>query len=215
MLFFKRTRQIQARIQEYLDSAAEVLEAYQRGLDYYVGRGITPHFQALVDEIHAKESQADDLRRDIELELYKRSLLPESREDIFRLLEVIDQIPNKCEDILRQILTQKLDIPADLHGEIRELAQVAGTMMGLIREGVAEVFGDNRQVHNITSRIDQQESVGDRLQQSAIQKLFNIDRVDTADKVLFRDIINEIGSVCDLADDVGISLDILSVKRLA
>jgi uncharacterized protein Yka (UPF0111/DUF47 family) len=66
MLFFKRTRQIQARIQEYLDSAAEVLEAYQRGLDYYVGRGITPHFQALVDEIHAKESQADDLRRDIE-----------------------------------------------------------------------------------------------------------------------------------------------------
>lgn len=212
MTFFKRTRQIQERIQNYLDGAADVIECYQRSLDYYFGRGITPHFQALVDEIHAKESQADDLRRNIEIELYKRSLLPELREDIFRLLEVVDQIPNHCEDILRQILTQSLDIPANLHGEIRELAQIANIMMNLIRDGVKEVLNGNRQVQDITSQIDQQESVGDRLQQSAIQKLFQMD-LDLAEKLLYRSIINEIGSVCDLADDVGIALDILSVKR--
>jgi uncharacterized protein len=212
MIFFKRTQKLLEHIRDYLDSVNDVLECYQRGLDYFFGRGATPHFQALVDEIHTKESHADDLRRDIELELYQKSLLPEAREDIFRLLEVIDQIPNHAEDILRQIQVEHLEIPEFLQSTIRELARVAKDMTKLIHTGVFEVFGANRDIRKITNKIDQLESVGDRLQQSATEKLFSSD-LDKADKILMRDIINEAGKLCDLADDVGISLDILSVKR--
>ncbi len=211
-MFFKRTQKLLEHIQEYLDGVNEVMECHRRGLDYFFGHGATARFHALVDEIHSKESHADDLRLDIEVELYKRSLLPESREDIFRLLEIIDKIPNHAEDVLRQIQMEQLEIPEFLHDPIRELAGVAADMAGLLRTGVSEVFGANQGLQKITSDIDRLESVGDRLQQSAIKKLFASD-LDKADKILLRDIINEIGKLCDLADDVGIFLNILSVKR--
>ncbi|MEK0368345.1 MAG: DUF47 family protein, partial [Nitrosopumilus sp.] len=45
-------------------------------------------------------------RREIEISLYEKALIPESRGDILGLLEAVDRIPNKAESVAFQMQTE-------------------------------------------------------------------------------------------------------------
>lgn len=212
MLMWKKNKQIRDRIQRYLETAQDVLSDFRMHLNYYFEHGLDTHFNDLTHELHLKESKADDIRRDIELDLYAQSLLPESREDIFNLLERIDMVPNQSEDILRNLYIQKVSVPEFLHASMLELADVAAEAFQAVVEGVIDVLGKAERVEAINRKIDRCESLGDQLEMRMIEQIFQSDVADF-DKILLRDTVRAVGLLCDLSDDVSLVLSIFSVKR--
>ena len=212
MFMLKKNRLLLEQIHEYLDTCDEVLHDFVANLGYYFANGPDAHFNKAVNEIHGKESRADDIRHKIELDLFEKSLLPETREDLFFLLERLDLIPNQAEDVLRKLWIQKLTLPAHLRDDMIELAKTAVQTFQSVAKGVREVLGRNVGVERIALRIDSAESVGDQLEHDLVARVFASD-IPTADKILQRDIVREVGSLCDLADDVGMLMNVINVKR--
>ena len=87
MFMWKKNKLLMEQIQHYLDVAQETLDSFSEGLHHYAENGLDDAFSRIVDATHQKESTADGIRREIEVELFKKSLLPESREDLMLLLE--------------------------------------------------------------------------------------------------------------------------------
>lgn len=212
MFAFKKNREIRHRIDAYIDTVLKVVMAFRTGLSHYMEKGIDAHFHSLVEAIHADESHADDIRREIEVKLFAQSLLPESREDIFLLLETIDMLANQSEDVLRQIAMQQLALPSELHAEVAELADIAVRAAKAVVDAVRDVLGKAQNAEDAINLIDRIEGVGDRIEQRIIGTIFKFD-APTAEKILWRDLVEAIGSLCDLAEDVGLRLSIMAVKR--
>ncbi|MFO7821247.1 MAG: DUF47 family protein [Lentisphaeria bacterium] len=212
MFMFKKNKKMLEEFDSYLQTAGELLDDFKAALDYYFENGPDDHVQNLANEIHIKESRCDDIRRHIELEIFEKSLLPESREDIFLLLERLDNLPNQAEDILRTLWTQQQELPQDTHPQVAELAELGVKMFGYIREGVKTVLGRGESIEELLTKVDTAESVGDQIQYKLVAQVFAKDMA-VAEKMLCRDAIREIGALCDMADDVALLLNIINVKR--
>ena len=93
MFMFQKNLAIRKKIEDYLNMVNETIEMYAEGMAYYLEHKIDDHFRTLLEKAHGCESKADDLRREIESELFEKSLLPEVREDIMHIIENMYKIP--------------------------------------------------------------------------------------------------------------------------
>ena len=79
MILWKKEKEIQRAIEEYLLETENCLEAFGQAFEVYFAEGLSDNFQQQIDKTHAHESKADDERREIEYAMYDRALIPESR----------------------------------------------------------------------------------------------------------------------------------------
>ena len=98
MFMLKRNRELRQRLKEYLSAGLKTIDSFKEGLHHYCAHGLEglDAFAAATDR---DESACDQLRRTIELELFSKSLMPESREDIMVLLEHVDLVMNDVDGL--------------------------------------------------------------------------------------------------------------------
>ena len=213
MFSWKKNAQINDGIIEYLRIVRECLDAFQEGVKHALKRGYDAHFTRLVDEAHKKESGADSVRRDIEFRLYERSLLPDSREDLLLLLERLDAIPNRAEEVLRDLEIQRINIPEPIHGAVKELTKLGIKTFELITEAVEDAIGPGEKIKDLARRIDDLESVADKVEQNCRRWIFRSSDIDLCQKVLLDNVINGIGDLCDEGEDAVYFLRVFVIKR--
>ena len=84
---FKKTRELDNKINEFFNNVSEAGLIYIRAITLYLEKGICEEFTQKRQEVSAFEARNDQLRRDVEAQLYEHTLLPDSRADVFELLE--------------------------------------------------------------------------------------------------------------------------------
>lgn len=210
---FKKQKQVESLIYKYLNSISLVQENFLKALNIYFEKGLNDReFDFMVEETHKAESRSDDLRYEIETMMYAKALIPESRGDILELMEAMDNVPNQLELILFMIQTQKLNVPEFLVPDIKDLVRVSLEACTLLIEEIEALFSESDRVDKIVSSIDQKESQGDHIERRIITKLFESD-LDTARKILVKELIIEIGEIADQADLVSRRVSIINIKR--
>lgn len=214
MLLFKRNQVIKDRIAAYLRVVTETLEVFDESMDYYLEHRIDEHFLTLVERIHRIESRADDLRRDIETELYRKSLLPEVREDIMLVIEKMDHVPNRAEKIMRRITTHNIILPSELDEQVRELTRLGVVCCKRLEPAVLDVLGPCEQIQDIVAQIDTDESVADHVEHALIYRIFHSD-YDPWDRLTYRDFVTWLAHLPDLAESISDNLTIFAIKRHA
>ncbi len=212
MLIFQKNFAIKQKIEDYLNVVNETLDKYEEGMTHYLSEGLDEHFHTLMEQTHGCESKADDLRREIEEELFEKSLLPEVREDIMRIIEQMDKIPGKCERILRRIWTHDIHLPKKLHDKVLELVTLGVQTCKPLREAVLDVLDNCEHIKEIARSIDSNESVGDHIEYDIIYKLFR-SKYDPWEKLIYRDIILWIAGLPDRAESICDQLTIFAIKR--
>lgn len=209
---WRKNKAILEKIRNYLKVSRSTVERFFEGLCHCIEHGRDTRFARFVDETHQLESDADTVRREIELTLFRKSLLPESREDIMLLLERFDEIPNQAEEILRTIQMEHLDLPPSVHEWVMELAKLGCETLSQASEAVENALQSADRVTELTREIDGKESVGDHLEQKAVSEIFD-SGAEIAVKILHRDLILKVGRLCDLAEDVAYFLKVFVAKR--
>ena len=212
-LFFSKTNKLLEMIEEYLEKVTECMEQARKTLLLYIDKGPCEEFNELVTKTHMAESRSDDLRREIEISLYEKALIPESRGDILGLLEAVDRIPNKAESVAFQMQTEALRIPDEFKSELRKIININFDIFKDIKRAIKAVFKNIKEVRNITNEIDKKESSSDSMERDLIKKLFS-SNIDIGEKILLKELIIEIGSISDRAEDTADRLNIMAVKRL-
>lgn len=211
-MFFNKQKSVEQMIGRYLEEVNACLDYLVDFIRHSVGDVDHQALGKIAAKVHQSESKADDIRREIELLLYGKALFPESRGDILGLLETVDKIPNCCESLAKNIYCQRNYIPAEFGDDVCDLADHSTNCARHLLRAVATLFDDYNTAMHLAEQVDQLESRGDDVERALIERLFATDR-DTAQKILLRDIIQKLGDLADLAENVGDRIRIIAVKR--
>ena len=209
---FKKERQLESLIYNYLKNLGMVQNYFVKAMNIYLKEGISEDFHFLIEQAHKVESRADDLRDETNELMYSRALIPESREDIMALLERVDEIPRSFEQILNMIRTQKITFPAFMNLDIQELIRVSIESCDLMARQIDVMMKKKEGIRALMATIDQNESHCDHIERRLIIKLFESD-LEPFLKLQLKEIVVVMGEISDQADRVSKRINIMTMKR--
>lgn len=172
--------------------------------------------------ISALESDADRVKRKLQIKLHGDLFLPVPRGDVLALLQVQDNIANQAEDIVGLMLGRRMVFPSVLQKQIRLLIEhmiktcnkaheVSKEMRDLLEAGFQGVVLDLLQ--EMVGELDSLEDEADRLQAEIRESIFKIeDQHAPLDVFFWYKVVNEIASVIDWSQRVGAQLLIISAR---
>lgn len=167
----------------------------------------------LTIKISNLESECDKLRRSTERKIYKETLIPEQRGDVFGMLENLDKIPGQLQGNAHRINTEKPNIHEDLHDDFNSLVQNNSTCVKLLISGSKQFFIDPKKTIEDCLLVSKHESTGDKISTKLKNAIFNNSNLDLSQKMHLRYFVEIVDEVANLAEDVADRLIISSVKN--
>jgi predicted phosphate transport protein (TIGR00153 family) len=209
---FKKESQLDTLIFQYLENLTRTQEHFVKAMETCLDEGICGQFSFLIDQTHKFESKADEIREEVNLLMYSRALIPESREDIMNLLEHMDVIPRIFELILHLIRTQRLKIPQFIELEVKDLIRISVESCELLIRQVELMLKNKQGIRALLATIDHNESHCDHIERSLMTKVFDSD-LETCAKLQLKELIIAMGEISDQADRVSKRVNIMTLKR--
>jgi len=210
-LLFRRTRALEAQIDELLNAISEGTLVFQQGIADYLKKD-DERFQQHLKAIAEFESKADSLRREIETRLYRESLIPDHRGDVLGLLENIDNVIDEAKKTLNQFSVERPDVPEDLASDYLDLAKAGVESAQHLVSAVRAFFRDITAVPDHIHKVYFYEKEADRLADRLKRKIFSMD-LDLARKIHLRYFCLHVETLSDRAEDVADRLAIYTIKR--
>lgn len=171
------------------------------------------------DEIEALEHQADDLKKEIRLNLPKSLFMPVPREDLLELLLVQDKIANRTKDVSGLVLGRRLQFPGQIAEQFLEFVDrnidAAKQARKSVRE-LDELFtagfrgAEVDLVSGLIEELDRIETDTDDKQAALRAALFGVEKtLDPVDAIFMYQVIELTGEIADMAERVGRRLELL------
>jgi len=211
-MFASKQKEIQQQVSEYCASVITCMDSFQNAVKQYCGNMDRVAAKAAFMEVHKAESKADDIRREIEVMMYSKSLFPESRGDIMGLLETMDKVPNQAEAAVLMIWNQHVEIPEKYCPEILELVDVCCRSVYAMVEAAKTLFSNFTNAAVAVGKIDELESEADKMEAVLIEKVFS-EEVKDISSIIFRDFVTSVAHISDRAENVGDRIRIIVAKR--
>lgn len=211
--FFKKTKEIDTKITEFLNNVSEGGLLFQRAITLFLEQGLTDEFNQKVQGVSAFEARNDQLRRDVEAQLYEHTLLPDSRADVLELLEGVDRVINKFESSLFMFSIENPKIPKVLHPSFKELTQTVIDCVEALVASSRSFFAMNGDIENTLHKVMFFEKQADLQGTQLKQVIFRQAKMELAHKLQLNGFESAIEKISDVAEDVADILTVLAVKR--
>lgn len=168
------------------------------------------------------EHEADDLKRDLRLNLPRSLFMPVARTDVLEMLSVQDRIANKTRDISGLMLGRRMVIPNTLQELYLSFVDRCLDAVGQARKTVNELDelfetgfrgSEIELVMGMIEKLDKIENESDTLQVEFRAKLFQIEKDFPPIDVMFvYKVIDWTGDLGDLAQRVGSRLHLMIAR---
>jgi len=212
-IFNKKTKQIEAQIDGYLDRVSQSGLIFLEGVHAYL-KGKYDKFERNYKEISILESEADAMRRDIKYHLYAYMLIPESRGDVLGILETLDDIVDICEKVLEQFSIESPEIPDDLNSDFLELAGLSAKTVEEVVKAARAFFRQITLVPDYVNKVHFYEHEADEVEEHLKRKAFKGSTITSfSHKVHMRYFAEKIAEVSDVAEQVAERLSVYAIKR--
>ena len=212
MYLFNKNKILLEKYTNYLNICVDTIEIFREAIEHSMKSGLDEHYGVLARKVHEKESDADGMRRIIECEMYEQSLLPESREELLDIIERIDAIPNGADHLATLLMIQKTEIIPSLKKDISELLSISVESFKYTREAALDCFMKMQRIKELQTLIKNTESIGDTLEHEMIRRIFE-EETGMGEKIIQKDIVYQIGDICNMCEHVMDRIVICSIKR--
>lgn len=170
-------------------------------------------------QIEALEHEADNLKKDIRINMPKSLFMPVPREDLLELLLVQDKIANRTKDVSGVIFGRKMKIPKAIAPQFLEFVDrnidAAKQARKSVRE-LDELFtagfkgAEVALVNDLIEELDRIETHTDEQQTILRSALFEIEEtLNPIDAMFLYEVISLTGEIADMAERVGRRLELL------
>ena len=165
-----------------------------------------------IKKVSMLEGQADNIRREVQVLLYREALFPDSRGDILGLLESIDRLANGAESAAYMIRTHNLTIPSKFVSMVSELAELCSRTVELVVQADERLYENFSTCLELIGRVNELESEADHKERELIEAIFTSD-LQNMEKLVLRDFVMRLATIADRAENVGDRLRIVVAKR--
>ena len=215
MMLFKKEKEVIDLIEQHVAKMEECLSTAMNTLASYIDDDISKA-KALARKTDALESEADLIRHLIRDKLYSGAYLPLLREDIYNLVESLDNVANAAETCCDTFLNQRPEIPAEFRQDfsdiIRESLGVSEPLKNAVicyLRGICPV--DVTRQH--AKEVGLAESKVDSIEWDLTKKIFSSD-LSYGHKVHLRQCLDNIVGVSDRAENSADLLELVALKTM-
>ncbi len=209
---FGRAKLLEDKSSEFLNVTRQACQVLLRGLRHYL-QGKQEQFEQDFAEISRLENKGDDLRREIENQLYTKTLIPESRGDVLALLENIDNITNQAKQILMELSVEIPQILPQFHDDYLQLAEKSVQAVEEVIKAAQAFLNDPLVIQHSLTKVYHWESEADDRSEKLKRKVFRMPELELAQKFHLRYFALHIELLADRAEDVADRLAIYTIKR--
>jgi predicted phosphate transport protein (TIGR00153 family) len=208
---FQKTKMLETQVDDFLNIVSESGLLFKEAIRLYLDDRFDD-FEERRNSVNNLERRGDDLRREIETQLYTNTLIPESRGDVLGLLESLDNITNTAKQTLLEFSIEKPAILPELKQDYAELAECGVHAVEALVLATRAFFRDTRAVKDHLHKVMFYEKEADRTAEKLRRKIFSTN-LDLGQKNHLRYITHHIGYLSDRAEDVADRLAISTIKR--
>ena len=208
---FRKYKQIEVDIDEYLDHIIEGGLLFKMGIKFY-SEGRMEEFEERLKALRSLEKKADSLRRNVETKLYLRTLIPEFRGDVLGLLEHSDAVLNKITDTLLEFSVELPETLEDLNDLHNDLAHNAISASENMVKAIRAYFRDLSAVRDNIKQVRFLREETNRIAEKYKRDVFRRD-LRLSHKIHLRFFAHNIEHIADDAEDVCDRLAIAAIKR--
>lgn len=162
------------------------------------------------------ENAADGELRHV-VDLMSESFLPATRSSLISVVQSTDEVANICQEITRQIMLEKITLPAALQADVLEIISITKDQLGILYVAIEKLFNDYKNImsdRKILDDIRGEESKVDRIEAMLHTRVFELD-LPLYEKVYYRDLIEDICNLSDVIEDIADQIQIMLVEREA
>ncbi len=215
MLIFKKEKRVRKLILGHLGEVQECLTGSRNVLEEYTSGNFEVALERanLVIEV---ESRADTLEREIRETLIQGAFLPHIRSDVYRLVEAVDSIAGKAEDVARFVVDQTPQIPDEFQPELLDIFRHSLNCFLELRKALRDYFKPKGQIENLhehVNRVCEIETEVDVMESILARRVFN-SSLDLAQKIHLEQLIRTIGGIADLSENASDELEFAAMKSV-
>ena len=217
-MFFKntkllsRTKRLEIQIEEFLDKVTESTELFSIAFKVYLAEFVDTQFEEFMSKIQATEREGDELRRQIETELYERTLIPDLRSDVIWLIENMDKLTNTCKANLFRLSIQQPEIPDKLRAAYIELIDITIDCVDKVVFTARNFFEDHESVADLAREVALLETKADEVSSPLQRRIFDSD-LDLSQKMQLRYFVEHFDELANQSEDIADQLAISAIKR--
>lgn len=204
---------IEKQVDEFLDRVSEAGLLCKNGMDAYLKENMDA-FEMSLASIRETEHQGDGLRRTIEQELYRKTLIPESRGDVMELLEDMDALLDRFTGLIWQFEIEKPEICSEFHDDFKELLQYSIEAVEADVLSCRAFFKDLHAVSNHLHKVSFWEKESDKVSTHLQKAIFARGDLRLSHRMQLRFFVKQVDRIADEAEDVADRLNIYVIKRM-
>jgi len=202
---------LENKMDAFLDHTSESGMLFYEAVKNYF-HGTNAEFEACVEKVNALEHSADTLRREIENQLYTKTLIPESRGDVLALLENTDNVINQIKGTVADFEIERPEIPREFAEAMLKLAGFSGQAVDKMVKSIRAFIRNPQGVKDWLHKVYFYEKEADATAENLKREIFQSD-IQLSLKNHIRYFLRQIDSVADRAEDVADRLAIYTIKR--
>ena len=215
MAVFKRTtKNLIIRIDEFLDNIDLGLLVFKEAMKAYLEKDFDS-FERHLKKVDTLENNADRLQREIENNMITHSVLPQHREEVVKLIDVLDEIIDSVKSSLNEIDIERPEIPSALNKNFISLSETSANTAEELVPAARAYFISPYTVREKLLRVYYFESETDKLALGIKKTIFReMNDLDLARKNQLRYMINHIENISDLAQKAADLLSGMAINIL-
>ncbi|MEM9303379.1 MAG: DUF47 family protein [Pseudomonadota bacterium] len=215
MIIFKKEKPVVRLCLAHADKMLACAEAATAATCHWV-RAETDAAKGYHDTVGRLETEADELRREIRNALYEGAYLPQIREDLFRLIQSVDDVANKCEDVWEFFATQIPDVPAEYRDGFVAMMDLSLEAARMVHDALTVYFKPKGKIKRIREQLEAiylAESRIDKMEWKMTRRIFKSD-LELSQKTQLQRALRAMSNVSDKAQDVAYGIDLIAMKSV-
>jgi len=209
---FSQTKELENKIDLLHDKIIDMAMNFRQAMNVFVMEKRNSEYKKLNKIIKNIEHEADVLRREIESKLYEQNLIPDFRADVLEMVENIDSVLNKFDEVAYKLYIERPEIPQVYHKLFVELVHQVTECAENMAIASRAFFRDFATVRDYSKKVYILEHESDNSSAKIRQQIFDSD-MELAKKLQLNAIITEVADIADIAEDYIDELLIFTIKR--
>lgn len=209
---FSQTKSLESKIDSFHDKLIDAAMTFKKAIRLYLHEGRSDEYKKINKQMKNIEHDADSLRRDIENKLYSQNLIPDLRADVLDLVENLDKIVNKFDEVVYRFYIERPEFPQEYHMRMLELCDQVSDCAENMAIASRAFFRNFSTVRDYAQKVYFLERESDVSSGHMKEAVFN-SNIDLAHKLQLSSLITDVANIADTAEDCVDELLIFTIKR--
>lgn len=213
MKIFGKIANLEGDVKSYLYHVQRSALIFDEAIHEYMANDMA-RFEIRLDEIGKLTMEANRLRRKVRDKLYQLMLIPESRGDVWELLESMARLVDVTKKILESYSFEKPHIPDYIKSDFLNMSEYVTKAVEEVVNAVSAYFSNITMVAEFSNKVLFYENEVDKLEDTIKKIIFSTDKIPTlAERLQLRYYAEKMALISDVAETVCEKLSVFVIKR--